>query len=79
MYFLILTLFGFYGIISNDTTWSDTAYLTGDILVKAGVTLTIAPGTIVLYADTCEWDTEWYVEGEKRSYLKLNDIIIEEM
>ncbi len=61
---LILTLFGFYGVISNDTTWSDTVFLTGDVLVEPGVTLTIAPGTVVLYADTCEWDTAWYVEGE---------------
>ncbi len=62
MFLLITTLFGFHGVISNDTTWSDTVYLTGDVLVENGATLTISPGTVVLYADSCEWDTvdTWY-------------------
>jgi len=59
MVWLITSLFGFYGIVENDTTWSDTAYLTGDVWVERGVTLTIEPGTVVLYADSCEWDTVW--------------------
>lgn len=75
---LILSLFGFYGVISNDTTWTDTAYLTGDVLVEPCVTLTIAPGTVVLYADTCEWDTAWIVDGEKfpPGYGILIDLIV---
>jgi hypothetical protein len=64
MFLLITTLFGFHGVISNDTTWSDTAYLTGDVLVENGVTLTISPGTVVLYAGSCEWDTAWYADED---------------
>lgn len=65
MFLLILSLFGFHGVISNDTTWSDTAYLTGDVLVENGATLTISPGTVVLYADSCEWDTAWYADEDR--------------
>lgn len=67
MFLLITTLFSFHGIIENDTTWSDTAYLTGDVLVTSGVTLEISPGTVVLYADSCEWDTVWYADEDSYS------------
>lgn len=65
MFLLATILFGFYGIIENDTIWSDTAYLTGDVLVEDGVTLTIAPGTVVFYADNCEWDTAWFFNDKE--------------
>ncbi|MBN2378847.1 hypothetical protein JXM67_03490 [candidate division WOR-3 bacterium] len=48
MGFLVVALFGFHGVISQDTVWTDTAYLTGDVLVEEGVTLRIDPGTVVL-------------------------------
>ncbi len=34
------------GILSEDETWSGTVNITGDVTVPAGVTLTIAPGTV---------------------------------
>lgn len=79
MFLLFVNLFGFHGIIESDTTWSDTAYLTGDVWVNTGVTLTISPGTVVLYADSCEWDTTWYAEGEsyRRTEEERIDLIVE--
>jgi hypothetical protein len=47
----------FYGVICNDTIWSDTVNVTGDIFVDSGATLIILPGTMVLFADTADWDT----------------------
>ena len=38
---------GISGAIAADTTWSDTVNLLGAVTVNAGVTLTIAPGTVV--------------------------------
>ena len=35
------------GVINTDQTWSGNIYVTGDVNVKKGVTLTILPGTIV--------------------------------
>ena len=35
--------------ISEDTTWSGNILLAGDVYVEPGVTLTIAPGTIVRF------------------------------
>jgi len=46
-----------YGVIESDTTWSNTVYITGDIVVPYGVALTIAPGTVVFVWDQCLWDT----------------------
>jgi len=79
MFLLVLSLFGFHGVISNDTTWSDTAYLTGDVLVENGVTLTIAPGTVVLYADNCKWDTAWSFNDKEhpRGIKWAIDLIVE--
>ena len=79
MFLLFVNLFGFHGVIEADTTWSDTAYLTGDVWVNSGVTLTINPGTVVLYADSCEWDTAWYAEGEsyRRTEEERIDLIVE--
>lgn len=36
------------GIINSDQTWSENIYVTGDIEVKKGITLTILPGTIII-------------------------------
>jgi len=87
MFLLVLSLFGFHGVIEQDTTWSDTAYLTGDVLVENGVTLTISPGTVVLYADSSEWDTlenyiwptevvDIFVEGNLKAMGTEKDSII---
>jgi len=38
------------GVITADTTWSGNVTVFGDVLVPEGVTLTIAPGTTVLFA-----------------------------
>ncbi len=87
MLLLATILFGFHGIIENDTTWSDTAYLTGDVLVENGATLTISPGTVVLYADSSEWDTlenyiwptevaDIFVEGNLKAMGTEKDSII---
>jgi len=79
MVLLMSVLFGFHGIIENDTTWSDTAYLTGDVLVEEGITLIIDPGTVVLYADDCEWDTTWSFEDKEypKSLGGRIDLIVE--
>jgi subtilisin family serine protease len=39
-----------WGRIRNDTTWANFAYVSADIKVDAGKTLTIAPGTTVYFA-----------------------------
>lgn len=75
MFLLFVNLFGFHGIIENDTTWSDTAYLTGDVLVENGTTLTISPGAVVLYADSCEWDTAWYADEDRTQGGMVNLIV----
>jgi len=36
-----------HGIISSDETWQGEIHVIGDILIPAGVTLTILPGTVV--------------------------------
>jgi Right handed beta helix region len=38
------------GVITSDTTWSGDVTVFSDVLVPEGVTLTIAPGTTVLFA-----------------------------
>jgi len=38
------------GVIKKDTTWSGVVIVASDVLVPEGVTLTIAPGTKVLFA-----------------------------
>ena len=41
------------GAISVNTTWSvDTVFVTGDITVNNGITLTIDPGVLVLFTDS---------------------------
>jgi subtilisin family serine protease len=39
-----------WGTITANTTWSDTVYVSGDVVVASGVTLTISPGTTVRIA-----------------------------
>jgi hypothetical protein len=36
--------------ITNDTTWANSVYVSGDIWISAGYTLTIEPGTTVYFA-----------------------------
>ncbi len=61
------------GAIHNDTTWaSDTVMVNGDIFVPDTVTLTINPGTVVLFND-------WYtidVQGQLLAIGAINDSII---
>ena len=52
--FLLLPVLGqdgvrFSGTLEKDTDWSDIVFVEGDLYVKPGVTLTIAPGTRVLF------------------------------
>lgn len=39
------------GKIKKDEVWSGTIHVTGDVVVEEGVTLTIEPGTRVLFAN----------------------------
>jgi len=48
------------GTISADSTWSGAAIIDGSVTVAAGVTLTIAPGTIVKFGDA---NSELVVDG----------------
>src|SRR5512138_1806196 len=47
---LLLPSFAVAGVITTDTVWQGDVTLQDDILVPAGVTLTIRPGTIVRVA-----------------------------
>lgn len=52
--FVILPVLGqsgarFSGTLKKDTNWSDVVFVEGDVHVQPGVTLTIAPGTRVLF------------------------------
>lgn len=50
----------FYGVITSDTTWSDTVFMTGDVLVTKGAELTITPGTVIIIGNEAgfsNWDT----------------------
>jgi hypothetical protein len=38
------------GLISRDEVWSGIVHITGDVIVEAGYTITIAPGTVVYFA-----------------------------
>lgn len=49
--FRALTMYGNCPAVATDTTWTGTVYVSGDIVVPAGKTLTIAPGTQILMAD----------------------------
>ncbi len=49
--------YAIYGHITHDTTWSDTVFVTGDVVVDSGVKLTVLPGTVVnLLTDSSCWD-----------------------
>lgn len=58
--------------INNDTTWSGTVVISGDIYIPPGVTLTIAPGTVVKFKKIDEKsdqnlfdiDSPYYPEAE---------------
>jgi hypothetical protein len=54
------------GTISSNTIWSGEVYLTNDVTVEEGVTLTIEPGTSIYikYTDQSEWPITIHVYGE---------------
>jgi len=64
--FLLITSnlsFGFYGSITSDTTWADSLFVDGDVVVERDATLRVAPGTRVIFnSDTSLWD---YSIGER--------------
>ena len=37
------------GVIDQDTTWSDTIFVTGDVTINNGITLTIDPGSTIKF------------------------------
>jgi hypothetical protein len=43
------------GPLQRDTVWSGEVYVTGDVLIPAGTTLHIRPGTIVKFARRPKW------------------------
>jgi len=43
------TLPGYSGELSGNTTWNDQVLITGDVIIPAGATLRIEPGTIVRF------------------------------
>ena len=58
IFFLTPQCSAIFGVITSDTTWSDTVNVTGDIVIDAAASLTISSGTYVTFsADTSEWDT----------------------
>ncbi len=46
---------GFFGFLSRDETWSGAVRLGGDVFVPPGVTLTLAPGTVLDAAPDSLW------------------------
>ncbi len=42
------------GTMTSDEIWSGTVILQGDVTIPAGITLTIAPGTTVLFAELAD-------------------------
>ena len=56
---------GFYGSITSDTTWADSLFVDGDVVVERDVTLRVAPGARVVFSsDTSLWDY-WIGERDK--------------
>jgi subtilisin family serine protease len=47
-----LTFYGPVGTVESDTTWTNTVWVSGDIEVPAGVTLTVAAGTTIKMAQS---------------------------
>mgnify|MGYP002681682071 CR=1 FL=1 len=64
------------GTISADTTVAGTVYLTGDVVVEPGVTLTLEPGARLIFEALADdsgggWDDK---RGELRLYGRLNSL-----
>ena len=64
------------GTISADTTVAGTVYLTGDVVVETGVTLTLEPGARLIFEALADdsgggWDDK---RGELRLYGRLNSL-----
>lgn len=60
---LFLRAYGFYGVINSDTTWTDTMYVTGDVVVTQNADLNVEPGTVVILGvDNSSW-SEWDTTG----------------
>lgn len=58
------------GSITKDEIWAGTVHITGDIVVKPGVTLTILPGTKVLFAAGSDdqhtgFEVQEYYQGKR--------------
>lgn len=61
---------GIHGAISQNTTWSGRVFVDGDILIDQQVTLTIDPGTAVLFAVTDAQDLEQILEDQVELFVK---------
>ena len=55
------------GTLAANTTWSGVVHVTGDVIVPAGVTLTINPGTLVLI--------DGVASGDQGKDIQVNGII----
>lgn len=59
------------GPISQDTTWSGTIHITGDVTVNAGVKLTIEPGTSVKFNQGRYLDVDGTIDAQGTAALPI--------
>lgn len=55
---------GVFGIISNDTVWTEDVAVVGDILIEDGVSLTINPGVTVTFDNNLRIDVQGRIIAE---------------
>jgi len=63
------------GKIKKDEVWSGTIYVTGDVVVEEGVTLTIEPGTRVLFANDRNDYPPPKKEGDRTPARSIEEVI----
>ena len=67
---LLSYVWSFEGIITNDTTWSGTIDLTGDVVVESGI-LTISPRAVIKAIKTDRTDSTGNVAGDGRVGIRV--------
>lgn len=63
------------GIISQDTTWSGEVILKGDVEVSKGVTLTVKPGTIVMFEKIASFGPQKLSQDKTHAFPRIEIIV----